>query len=195
MEQGGSTRYVKGDPRITGPRKPPRSCKRCGEAKILRSTYKAYCDDCLPLVLAEIRQNMIGNKRGVRNHPTLFCKICQQPTPNHSRLVCDNPKCISEIKRRAQASVPSRKGINQGPKSLETRKNMSIAALARRESMSQRAKGPKSPEWRLGQAERVRTGITGYRMSVKSTFTDRRGRQYRMRSLWEVLWQSGWTVV
>jgi hypothetical protein len=85
--------------------------------------------------------------------------------------------------RRSGRPWPTR-GV---PKSAETRRRMSEAALARRSDMSRRASGPKSPKWRLEQAERVRLGISGFRLSRRGAYTDRLGRTHRMRSVWESL--------
>ena len=97
-----------------------------------------------------------------------------------------------EMARRARigwkrSPVGSRISTKGEPKSTETKKRMSNAALLRKESMAERASGPKTPEWRFGQAERVRLGVSGYRLSKRSVFTDRLGRVHRMRSVWEVL--------
>lgn len=112
------------------------------------------------------------------------CRDCSGMIKRH-RKVCDS--CLLKV-RQANGRRSQGKNLGRGrPKSEETRRRMSVYALAHREEMARRASGPKSPAWRLAQAERARLGISGFRLSKRQAFLDQRGRTFRMRSIWEVL--------
>ena len=81
------------------------------------------------------------------------------------------------------------KAARKLPRSEKTKRRMSEVALLKRAEMTRRAKmrGPYTPEWRMARSEDARTGKAGFRLSKKSVFIDRKGRSFRMRSVWEVL--------
>jgi hypothetical protein len=116
---------------------------------------------------------------------TKSCRDCIAEIPRN-RLVCD--QCVIRIRSTNGTRTAGRPSPLKGvPKSTQTRERMSAYATAHRDEMARRASGPKSPEWRLGAAERVRLGIAGFRTSKRGPFKDRKGRTFNMRSEWERL--------
>lgn len=146
------------------------TCQRCGG----ETRSEKYCRPCW------------SEKNKEPRAPTRNCRDCSAPLPRRGRIVCD--ACNLRVKAANGRSAKGRpSGLKGVPKSAETRAAMSAAAFARRESMSERAKGPKSPEFRLARAEDVRNGVSGFRLSKRGAYTCRKGRTFNMRSEWERL--------